>query len=324
MTPGCCNVRCLKVVLLRLLVTVSVAVMAFQPHYSLPNNDNNNGIIRRPIIRSNNHHRVGTNAIASSMSARRESVDDTTTTNRNDVHSLTRRQSLLIVATTALTSVSYPNEIMAASSESQEKVSSSSQPVVVSNSNNKNEFATSAGRKGCITTSDPAKTVVTCTGDLSSDQFRVSSISSTENGVSTSAIRNPARYASPWTYLTETNNATKAWQSLYNVVVKIDPYVKVIHHTDTYLHVTVPTTGSIVASSYYTSLDENDTTNINDYANLDDLEFILRPEENLILYRSASRTSIFIYPLTQPISDRDSNLKRLQKIRTTLGWQELT
>lgn len=184
-------------------------------------------------------------------------------------------------------------------------------------------WATQAGRHGCTTVADPAKTVVTCTGDVLSLPFdstttpppRLSSIAATENGVSTSAIRNPAAYMAPWSYLPETSNANTAWESLMAALqqqqsppLQLDRDVR----TDTYyyLHATIPTPQQPPGSGGVMLVD--------------DVEFVLRPDENLVLFRSASRTSIFVYPLLQPVSDRQSHRKRLQALRQRLGWSELS
>lgn len=90
------------------------------------------------------------------------------------------------------------------------------------------EFATSAGRKECTTPSDPSETIVTCTGELYNPETgRFSPIAFTENGVSTAAIKNPAAYMSPWSYLTETSDAAKAWQSLTYALQYVEPNVQI-------------------------------------------------------------------------------------------------
>jgi uncharacterized protein (DUF1499 family) len=57
--------------------------------------------------------------------------------------------------------------------------------------------------------------------------------------------------------------------------------------------------------------------------NVDDLEFVLEPKEGLVFYRAASRESVYLYPLQQPVSDGGNLRKRVDSLQRTLGWGTL-
>ena len=96
------------------------------------------------------------------------------------------------------------------------------------------QAATSAGRKECRTNTTPARTLVECRGELlaNNKERRLSGVSATANGVSSSAVKNPSRFSPPWTYLTETSDSTKAWSSLVDAVKGVDDSMEIVELTD--------------------------------------------------------------------------------------------
>jgi uncharacterized protein (DUF1499 family) len=159
-------------------------------------------------------------------------------------------------------------------------------------------------QKFCSTVSDPFKTTKICTRYGLDKRGGLRPVAADENGVSCSSVRSPSKFSPPWDYRPGTFDANEAWKSLKRVIIDTEGVeLKDIAEDGYYVHATVPS-----------AFPEG---------SLDDLEFTLNPIEKVVLYRSVSRTSIFPYPFQQPISDRGSNLKRLEDIRNRLGWSKL-
>ena len=150
--------------------------------------------------------------------------------------------------------------------------------------------------------------MVTCLNfGLSKDQ-RVSTCAADESCISTSAIRNPSKYGPPWKPVNaaEAADASRAWRAVAAAVAE-EPGLTIVEQDDgaRYLRATGAATVP------------NDGT--------DDVEFIMRSEgsrADVLLYRSATRQSLFLYPLQQPVANQKSHEQRLPSIRRRMGWEE--
>jgi len=115
------------------------------------------------------------------------------------------------------------------------------------------------------------------------------------NCVSSTSIRNPSKFSPPWTYLSQTSKSSVAWAALLEEL-KSRPDATVVTATDRYIHATFPGRPK----------------------GIDDVEFLLLPNDDLVAYKSNSREVIYIYPLTQPIGDFGTNKNRYVEPKSTV------
>jgi hypothetical protein len=52
-------------------------------------------------------------------------------------------------------------------------------------------------------------------------------------------------------------------------------------------------------------------------------EFLLRPEEKLVLYRAVVDKTVFVYPLQQPVTDFGVLKASLKGVLSKTGWQSV-
>jgi len=164
---------------------------------------------------------------------------------------------------------------------------------------------------GCTTSSNPALTVVTCPSPGLRPDGRLGSCTSAQSCVASGAVSSPSKFSPAWapnSLSPESRDVARAFRALCSAVEE-QPGVNVDVRDEArfYLHATavssVPADGT------------------------DDLEFLLRPPSGgqgcTLSFRSATQQSVYVYPLTQPLIDQDSHMRRLAQIRSRLGWEEL-
>ncbi|CAM9663126.1 unnamed protein product [Laminaria digitata] len=158
---------------------------------------------------------------------------------------------------------------------------------------------------GCSTSTNPSYSMVSCERTGLDRDGRLLGCSSSENCVSTSAVKVPGKLGSPWEYARQTGDADRAFASLVRAVESAsDATMK-----------TVDTKGHYLLAQFPSKVPPG---------SVDSVEFLVKPADQIVLYRSVSRDTLFLYPLQQPVSDQGKLKERLEGIRKELGWDMYT
>ena len=158
----------------------------------------------------------------------------------------------------------------------------------------------------CVTESNPQTTTISCRQLGLKDDGRLLGCQANENCYSTSAS-SPSKYASPWKYSAQSTE--EAWTLLRAAVE--NQGLKVLK-ADEATHYMLTAEKGVAkkgqpqpagSSLFY--------------------EFLLRPEEKLVLYRAVVDKTVFLYPLQQPVTDFGVLKDRLSGVLSKTGWASL-
>ena len=157
----------------------------------------------------------------------------------------------------------------------------------------------------CQTVSNPSSTVVTCLGFGLDKEARLRGCAADESCISSSAVKNPSKFAPPWQppkVTPEAKDAERAWRALV-AAVEEQPGLTIVERDTPRFYLRAQAASQVPPDG------------------TDDVEFRLLDElPPRALFRSSTRQSVFVYPLQQPVPNQKSHAERLEAIRTTLGW----
>eukprot|EP00903_Cladosiphon_okamuranus_P010780 g10186.t1 len=109
------------------------------------------------------------------------------------------------------------------------------------------------------------------------------------------------RYMAPWSYTKDTQDASVAFSKLLKAVEN-DPGLKLVDQNPDALYITATAKSAVPPDG------------------LDKLEFLFKPEDGLVSFRSKSLKNVYAGPVM--VGDGGSNRNRLEALRKKLGWPE--
>lgn len=154
----------------------------------------------------------------------------------------------------------------------------------------------------CITDVNPQATVISCRILGLDKDGRLQGCRANENCVSTSA-KAARKYSSPWRFSVNSGiSVESAWERLTDAVaseglrtLRKDP------------------------SAHYLLAAEKDVPKQPSGASLF-YEFLLKEEDELVLYRGFVDKTVFLYPLQQPVTDFGAVENKLEKVKQRAGF----